>query len=435
VSNFLQDAARRPSVRIACVLVAVLLGALGCGSDDEGTAGDGAAPDDSIPVSEAPDSTASTELPDSGSTPEEATSLDGVEVQLTPVAEGQLDSAIALATREGTDDLYVAERAGRVQVLTPDGDGGYDVADEPLVDISDNVSSEAELGLLGVTFSPDGSRLYLSHSDADQNTRLVEYTMDGDQVDLASERELVYLEDPFANHNGGQITFGPDGYLYYALGDGGGGGDPLSSGQDPDQLFGKILRLDPTAGSGDVPYGVPADNPFVDGGGRPEVYLYGVRNPWRFAFDRATEDLWVADVGQNEYEEISLLPAADGGAGLGANLGWSELEGTHPFDGGTEPEGAVGPIFEYAHSDGGCSVTGGYVYRGEAIPELYGTYVYGDYCVGDVRGLVEQDGEVLDEGSLGLDALPGSLVSFGEDADGELYVISSTEGLLRVDPA
>jgi glucose/arabinose dehydrogenase len=431
VSLSLQDASRRPSVRIACVLIAVLLGALGCGTSDD-DAGDGAVPDDSVPVSDAP-TTAPTEGGDDPDTPDEATSLEGIDVQLTPVA--QLDSPIAMTTREGDDDLYVAERAGRVQVLTPDGDGGYTVGDEPLVDISDNVSTEAELGLLGVAFSPDGSRLYLSHSDADQDTRLVEYTMDGDVVDLESEREVFFMDDPYANHNGGQITFGPDDQLYYAIGDGGGSGDPLQSAQDLDQLFGKILRIDPVGGSAEVPYGVPADNPFVDGDGRPEVYVYGVRNPWRFSFDRATDDLWIGDVGQNEYEEIDFLPAADGPAGIGANLGWSELEGTHEFDGGSAPEGAISPIFEYSHQDGGCSVTGGYVYRGSAIPELYGTYLYGDYCVGDVRGIVEQDGEVLDEGSFGVDVPPGSLVSFAQDAAGELYVISNTEGLLRVDPA
>lgn len=434
LSPWLVDAARRPGVRIACVAIAVLLGAVGCGDDatDSGGQGAGAVSEDSVPVSEGVDDS-SPDAPASDDAPEEATSLDGIEVQLTPLAEGQLDSPIALTTREGSDDLYVAERAGRVQVLTPDGDGGFDVGDQPLIDISSNVSTDAELGLLGLTFSPDGGTLYLSHSDADQNTRLVEYTMDGDVVDEASERELVYLEDEFANHNGGQITFGPDGYLYYALGDGGGAGDPLSSGQDVDQLFGKILRLDPAAGTADVPYGVPADNPFVDEG-RPEIYLYGVRNPWRFSFDRATDDLWIGDVGQNEYEEVDLLPAADG-AGIGANLGWSEIEGDHVFEGGTEPEGAVRPIYEYSHADGGCSVTGGYVYRGSAVPALYGTYVFGDYCVGEVLGLVEQDGELLDEGSLGVNVAPGSLVSFGEDADGELYVISSTEGLLRIDPA
>lgn len=426
MSPFLQDAARRPSVRIAAVAVAVLLGALGCGTDDDG----GVVSGDSVPVVDGPATTSD----DDGDSTADAAGLDGIEVQLTPIA--QLSSPIALATREGSDRLYVAERAGRVQVLTPDGDGGYDVDDGPLVDISDNVATEAELGLLGIDFSPDGELLYLSHSDADGDTRLVEYRMDGDTVDLASEREVSFLDNPFGNHNGGQITFGPDGLLYYALGDGGGAGDPLGSGQDLDQLFGKILRIDPTAGNGEVGYGVPDDNPFVGGSGRPEVYLYGVRNPWRFSFDRATDDLWVADVGQDAVEEVNLLPADDGPAGLGANLGWSEMEGSQPFDGGTEPEGAVAPLFEYLHDeDRGCSVTGGYVYRGSAIPELTGVYLYGDYCEGEVRGIVQADGELVEEGLLGVQVPPGSLVSFGEDADGELYVISNTEGLLRVDPA
>ena len=428
----LLDASRRPAVRVAFA-IAVLLGAIGCSDTDEGSGSTG--PDDSVPISGGSGTTSSLDAGSEGTAAAEATSLDGIEVQLTPVAS--LDSPIAMATREGTDDLYVAERAGRVQVLTSDGDDGFEVGDEALIDISDNVSTESELGLLGLTFSPDGSRLYLSHSDADGNTRLVEYAMDGDAVDESTERELFYLEDEFGNHNGGQITFGPDGYLYYALGDGGGAGDPLQSAQDPTQLFGKILRIDPFGATDGEAYSVPADNPFADGvDGRPEIYLYGVRNPWRFSFDRETADLWIGDVGQGEWEEVDLLPAAGGaGAGLGANLGWSEVEGTHPYEGGTEPEGAIAPIFEYSHEDGGCSVTGGYVYRGSAIPDLQGTYVFGDYCAGELRGLVEQDGEVLAEGPLGPTVTEGSLVSFGQDDDGELYVISNTAGLLRIDPA
>ena len=428
----LLEATRRPAVRVLAVAIAVVLAAVGCSSDDDGASGGG--PDDSIPVVEETDAAepADAAAPEDDSL-EDVNTLEGVSVGLTEVAT--LDTPIAMATRSGTDDLYVAERAGRVQVLTPDGSGGFVVGDEPLVDISGNVTTGAELGLLGLAFSPDGEHLYLSHSDADANTRLVEYAVDGTTVDPASERELLYLEDEFPNHNGGQITFGPDGDLYYALGDGGGAGDPLQSGQDPTQLFGSILRIDPDGGSGDAEYGVPADNPFADGAeGRPEVYLYGVRNPWRFSFDRTTDDLWVGDVGQNLYEEIDLLPAEDG-SGLGANLGWSEMEATHTFDGGSEPADHTPPIFEYGRDGGACSVTGGYVYRGSAIPDLYGAYVYGDYCVSELRGLVQEDGEVLDEASLGASVEPNSLISFGEDGDGELYVLTSTGGVFRIEPA
>jgi glucose/arabinose dehydrogenase len=222
------------------------------------------------------------------------------------------------------------------------------------------------------------------------------------------------------------------------MGDGGGGGDPQDTGQDPNDLLGSILRIDPDVAPESIDdgeaYAVPDGNPFVDGGGAPEVWAYGLRNPWRFSFDRLTGDLWIGDVGQDTTEEIDFLPATDDGRGAGraANLGWSDVEGDEPFEGREAPADAVAPIHTFGR-DRGCSVTGGFVYRGRRIPELVGAYVYGDFCEGEVRALVTRDGEVVDDRVLGLSV--ESLSSFGQGADGELYALSLTGTVYRIVPA
>jgi glucose/arabinose dehydrogenase len=349
-----------------------------------------------------------------------------VNVTLTEVTEA--DTPMALVARTGTDTLYVAEREGRVRPLTGDSLG------EPILDISDEVVTSVEQGLLDIEFSADGATLYLHYSVApDGDTRVISYPVSGDAVDTGGRRELLAVEQPFDNHNGGDIEIGPDGYLYVALGDGGGGGDPEGNGQDTQALLGKILRIDPAVTTGDD-YGIPADNPFADGAaGAPEVWVYGARNPWRIDFDDATGDLWVADVGQNAFEEIDLLPAADG-AGRGANLGWNEMEGAHPFEGGSNPDGAVLPVFEYDRSEGGCSVTGGVVYRGSAIPGLVGAYLFTDYCDGRLRAIRAAGGQTVDERTFD-DVSGNSLVSFGTDGAGEVYVLSLDGAVYRLDPA
>ncbi len=400
------------------------LGLAGCGDDDDGDAS-GVTTTTDAPGSEA-------EPPTSGPTTAEAP-LDGMEIAATLVA--QVDSPTALVVRPGSPTMYVAERAGRVRPVTVTGAGrdrSYEVG-EPVLDISANVVADGERGLLDIEFSGDGGILYVHYSLAPiGDARVAAYTMAGDDVDAGSYRELLAVEDPYPNHNGGEMEFGPDGYLYIGFGDGGGGGDPEGNGQDTQALLGKILRIDPASPSSGEAYGIPSDNPFADGeGGRPEVWLYGVRNPWRFSFDRATGDLWIGDVGQNEWEEIDQLPAA-AGRGRGANLGWNEMEATHPFEGGSNPDGGVLPVFEYSH-DQGCSVTGGVVYRGSAIPGLGGAYLFGDYCQGDVRALRVRDGQVTEERSF--DAHIDSLVSFTEDADGEVYALSLQGGIYRLDPA
>ena len=346
--------------------------------------------------------------------------LDEVAVGLEGVAT--LDAPVALVQRRGFDELVVAERGGAVRVV----DGGRVSA--PIVEVG--TTTDGERGLLGIAFSPDGSHLYLSYTDERGDSRLDQWaTGPGiEDVDPASHRNVLSVDQPFSNHNGGHIVFGPDGLLYYGLGDGGAAGDPEGRAQNPDELLGKVLRIDPRR-SGDDPYAVPADNPFAGGGGRGEVYIAGVRNPWRFSFDRQNGDLWIGDVGQGAEEEIDLLPA---GRAAGANLGWDRVEGNRPFE-GEAPAGAVPPVFTYGR-DEGYSVTGGYVYRGSAIPGLGGAYVFGDYGAGVVRALGIEGGRVVSERSLGVETGPASLVSFAEDADGELYVLSLEGPIYRLVP-
>ena len=352
-------------------------------------------------------------------------------VTLTRLVE--LPTPLALAFRaQEPGALYVALRHGVVGRLRGDG-GPLDAAmtalrldGDPVLDMSARVATEGEMGLLGLTFSPGGDRLYTSSVSRQQVSELWEWPVGPDgSVDAGRGRLVLSLPQPFWNHNGGDVTFGPDGHLYLGFGDGGGAGDPLRAGQDPHDWLGTILRLDPRPGPAGEPYTIPAGNPFADGAaGAPEVWLWGARNPWRFSFDRITGDLWVADVGQDLLEEINRLPAADGGAGRGANLGWSDYEGTAPFWSNTEPPGHVRPVVEYRHGDDRrCSVTGGYVYRGRRIPGLTGVYVYGDFCDGTLWGYTDVAGAhplMLARGAPPF----GSVLSFGEGPDGEIYVLT-----------
>lgn len=345
--------------------------------------------------------------------------------------EVDIPRATALATRANDPAMYVAGQDGKIFVIR---DGT--LLSKPLLDISKLVSNDPEQGLLGIVFSPDGARLYVNYTDTAGDTRVVEYQINNTGVvDPATARTLLEVEQPQANHNGGQLAFGPDALLYIGLGDGGGANDRGSghvaggNGQSLETLLGKILRInpEPTASS---PYTIPADNPFAKGGGRPEIWSYGLRNPWRFSFDRETGDLWASDVGQDKWEEINLSPGA---TSRGANYGWPALEGSHRIA-GDAPKGAVGPIYEYSHrATNGCSITGGYVYRGTRIPAMRGWYLFSDFCHGKIEAIRVVNGTV--ERASALPHTVDSPGSFGEDGSGELYVLSQTGAIFRFDPA
>jgi glucose/arabinose dehydrogenase len=298
---------------------------------------------------------------------------------------------------------------------------------EPFLDLRDRVGSGAsEQGLLGLAFHPrfgENGRLFVNYTDTAGDTVVARYLASGDRADPASEVIILRVAQPFANHNGGALAFGPDGYLYIGTGDGGSGGDPHGNGQSLNALLGKILRLDVDGGN---PYAVPADNPFAGSGEvAAEIWAFGLRNPWRIAFDRPTGDLYIGDVGQNRWEEIDVVPA---GAPGGANFGWNVREGLHEYAGDATTE-LVDPAAEYSH-DFGCSVTGGVVVRDPALPAWDGTYLYGDYCSGRVWGLRRSaeggwlNGPLFETGA--------SISAFGEGADGRVYLLDYAGTIYRL---
>jgi glucose/arabinose dehydrogenase len=416
---------RASARQVVAALVAAALAVTGCSGDDEGPEPG----DEATTTSVAAESTTTEALAEG--------TLGSIELTATEVAE--LAEPVALAARPSSPDLYVAERSGRVRLVTvtppttPTGQPKYQVQSTPVLDLSRDVLTEgSEQGLLGITFSSDGRLLYVDYTaKPDGRTIVAEYELgDRNAVATSSRRELLTVEQPAQNHNGGQRALGPDGYLYIGLGDGGGSGDPEGRAQSTDELLGKILRIDPLGADGEREYGIPAGNPFAAGGGAPEIWLLGVRNPWRFSFDTATGDLWIGDVGQDQWEEIDRLPATDGfDAGRGANLGWDQMEGTHPFD-GKNPTGGVLPLHEYSHEDGGCSVTGGYVYRGDAIEPLRGAYLYADFCAAGLRGLQTDQGVVIDERTWDLPL--ENITAFGQDNGGELFALLGSGPLMKI---
>lgn len=335
-----------------------------------------------------------------------------------------------VALVESSDGLatYIAEQSGRVRVL---GSSRANIG--TALDISGEISSGGEQGLLGIALSPDDSLLYVNFTDEEGDTHIVEYAMLHGRADPESRRELLFVDQPYPNHNGGHLTFGPDGLLYIGLGDGGSGGDPNGNAQSLRTLLGKILRIDPRPSAG-LPYSIPPDNPFVgrafegEDSARPEIWAYGLRNPWRFSFDRSTGDLWIGDVGQGEYEEINHAPRASKG---GENYGWDRLEGNERFE-GTPPSNHVRPVFTYRHSGGNCSVTGGFVYRGSQIPSLQGAYVFGDFCVGKLRALRLGASGVTEEHTFDIGV--EQLSSFAQGRAGRLYVLSLAGDVLSIDP-
>jgi len=366
--------------------------------------------------------------PTNGTEPPEGTANIG----LAEVASG-LNMPLYLTAPPGdTDRLFIVEKSGTIRIVK-----GGSLLPTAFLDISALVSTGSEQGLLGLAFDPDygtNGRFAVHYTDQAGNTRVSTFVRSAGDPDLAdpgSEQLVLAAEQPFENHNGGQLVLGPDGFLYLGLGDGGSGGDPQGRGQDLTDLLGSILRLDVRTAT---PYAIPADNPFAGRTDvRPEIWSYGLRNPWRFSFDRATGDLYVGDVGQNAWEEVDVSPATEG-AGKSINFGWNTMEGKHCFEtNGCDQAGLALPVLEYDH-DQGCSITGGYVYRGTAIPEIQGHYFYGDYCGGWVRSLRYEAGAAVDQAQWPSLAPGGSILSFGEDVAGELYVMSSDGRVFRIVP-
>ncbi|HVM09077.1 MAG TPA: PQQ-dependent sugar dehydrogenase [Acidimicrobiales bacterium] len=412
--------------RTATLVVLAALVAAGCdsGNDDGDASAANQPPSTATTASTTPDSPTTT--PPAASGPAGPSSERPPSVKATLVAE--FDQPLMLAPVPGRAGVfYVVEKEGRLRLLDNGRRGSV------VLDIVEQVSSGGERGLLGLAVHPEGKHLYLNYTDREGDTRIVEYGIGANgSVDAATRRELLKVDQPYANHNGGHVAFGPDGKLYIALGDGGSGGDPQGNAQNLGTLLGKILRIEPLPGNDRPRYGVVEDNPFNGAEGRrAEIWAYGLRNPWRFSFDRQTGALWIGDVGQNRVEEINRAP--DGSKG-GENYGWNRLEGTRPFE-GAAPADAVPPVYEYAREGGNCSVTGGHVYRGRAINGLQGWYVFGDFCRGDLWAIPADAAPGRRGDARPLDARVESFVSLADDGSGELFALSLQGGVYRLEAA
>lgn len=343
--------------------------------------------------------------------------------QWTLVA-GTLQRPIGLANA-GDGRLFVLEQRGLIRVLQEDS-----LLDPPMLDIRDRVNSSGnEQGLLGLAFHPDfasNGYFYVNYTRAGGDTVVSRFLLPpgATQADPGTEQVLLTIDQPFSNHNGGALVFGPDGTLYISTGDGGSAGDPFGNAQSLDTLLGKLLRIDVNAAD---PYGIPPDNPFAAGGGKPEIWAYGLRNPWRFSFDPLTDDLYIADVGQGSWEEIDFVPAGSPG---GLNFGWNLREGLHPFA-GAAISGLIDPVTNYPHSGGACSVTGGEVVRDPLLPAWSGVYVYGDYCSGQVWGLVRDQASEWQAQVLFGTGL--NISSFGSDSQGRVYLADRGGGIYRLE--
>ncbi|HYI44121.1 MAG TPA: PQQ-dependent sugar dehydrogenase [Actinomycetota bacterium] len=354
-------------------------------------------------------------------------------IDLREIASGLTAPLGVTHSPDGSRRLFVSEQEGVIRIVK-----GGKLLPRPFIDISDVITSGGERGLLGLSFHPafgKNRRFYVNYTDLEGDSVIAEYKASRRRPNRASPstaREVLTFDQPYSNHNGGGLAFGPDGYLYIAVGDGGSGGDPQGNGQRKDTLLGKMLRIDVDDRSGGRQYGIPPDNPFVDeAGAQPEIWSYGLRNPWRFSFDRVGGAMWIGDVGQNEWEEVDFEPGSSPG---GLNFGWNIKEGTHCYASQTDCEVAdragdlTDPVEEYNH-ELGCSVTGGHVYRGRRFSGLRGLYFFADYCSGTIWALDSderlQASEVKLESGL-------SISSFGESQSGELFVTDHGGKLLQV---
>lgn len=375
-----------------------------------------------VPTAEntAPEPTATSKVVETAPAP--VTLPDPKQYQWSEVISG-LQSPIGIANAgDGSGRLFIIEQVGVIRFA----ENGK-LSAQPFLDITDRVgANSSERGLLGLAFHPnykENGTFYVNYTKPDGNSVVARFHANGNTADPASEKKLLNITQPFANHNGGSVVFGPDGYLYLGFGDGGSGGDPYGNGQSKNTLLGKILRIDVDHGD---PYAIPQDNPFASGGGQAEIWAYGLRNPWRFSFDSLTGDLYIADVGQSTWEEVDFLPAGSPG---GANFGWNVMEGLHSFS-GSDSEAFVAPVAEYSHAEGGCSVTGGYVYRGAALSAWTGIYFYADYCSGKIWGMHRVDDAWQSDLLFQTDA---SITSFGVDESGEIYFAGSGGSIYRLE--
>jgi glucose/arabinose dehydrogenase len=350
----------------------------------------------------------------------------GFELQAVEIA-GNLEEPIYLTSPPGDARLFIVEQRGTIRII----DNGQ-LLTTPFLDIRGRVTAGGERGLLSVAFHPeyaDNGYFYVNYTGDGGATRVERYSVSSNPnvAGPSSAHLILTVAQPEPNHNGGLLKFGPDGMLFIGMGDGGGGGDPDDNGQDPGTLLGALLRIDV---DGADPYAIPADNPYVGvAGARPEIWAIGLRNPWRFSFDRTDAMLYLADVGQNVIEEINAVPAED----AGINYGWNVMEGSECFEpqNGCDPAGLTLPVHEYT-TDDGCAVTGGYVYRGAAIPDLQGIYFHGDYCSGQVSSFRLVSGVATQHRDWELGSL-GSVASFGEDASGELYILDRGGRVFRLE--
>ena len=351
-----------------------------------------------------------------------------VEVELQRIVGG-LDTPVGIANAgDGSGRLFILEKVGRIRVVR-----AGNLEPTPFLDISDRVGATAnEQGLLGLAFHPrftENGFFFVNYTDRQGDTVVARFSVSADpaQADSSSEVLVLTVDQPASNHNGGHLAFGPDGALYIGLGDGGGAGDRYGNGQNVRTLLGAMLRIDVDHGQ---PYAIPADNPLAGSpDARGELWAIGLRNPWRYSFDRLTGDLYIADVGQDMYEEVNVQPAGDSG---GQNYGWPIMEGQHcfPADRPCDQTGLVLPVWEYDHTQG-CSVTGGYVYRGQEFPFLTGIYLFGDYCSGRIWGLTRAGSGAPDGWRVAQVAQADvRLSAFGEDEAGELYLLDMGRGEL-----
>jgi len=422
----------RPRARVTHAVLALALAVGGCGqstvpptASTAASASTGA----SIPAASGSPSAGPTSSPGPSA---QTLDLDHLAVGFDQVVSRLTDPLAIVNAGDGSGRLFVAQQGGQIRIVR-----GGTLVDRPFLDIADRITSGGERGLLGVAFHPRfpaDPRVFVDYTDVNGDTRVSSFRVDPaspDRVDPATEERLLFVKQPFANHNGGALVFGPDGFLYVSLGDGGSGGDPQGNGQSLTTLLGKILRIDIDRTSGDQRYSIPSDNPYADAtdGRRPEIWLWGLRNPWRISFDRKTGDLWMGDVGQDRWEEVDVQRAGTPG---GTNYGWNRMEGNHcylPPSNCREP-GLTLPVTEYGH-DQGCTVIGGNVDRGTAQPLLAGAYLFADYCSGRVWAI---DPSVDGARSPTLVARTNHAFSaFGEDQAGELYAVDINAGsLLRL---